>query len=113
MAPRKAGLAFTLGAMGSQKHNFYNDVYKRTEYADIAIEVQNLWLQRQREAAIACIPDEMVLKTNLLGTAEMIRERIRLYQKVGVTTLRVDPAGNNVSDRISTLAQLVSTIHET
>jgi hypothetical protein len=27
IAPRKPGLAFTLGAMGSRQHNFYNDVY--------------------------------------------------------------------------------------
>src|SRR6266567_4627399 len=27
IAPRKPGLAFTLGAMGSRQHNFYNDVF--------------------------------------------------------------------------------------
>src|SRR5437660_10848943 len=27
--PRKPGLAFTLGAMGSREHNFYNDTYRR------------------------------------------------------------------------------------
>ena len=34
IAPRKAGLAFTLGAMGSRQHNFYNDVYRRAGYED-------------------------------------------------------------------------------
>ncbi len=33
IAPRKPGLAFTLGAMGSRQHNFYNDVYQRAGYA--------------------------------------------------------------------------------
>ena len=32
--PRKPGLAFTLGAMGSRQHNFYNDAYRRAGYAD-------------------------------------------------------------------------------
>ena len=34
IAPRKPGLAFTLGAMGSRQHNFYNEVYQRAGYAD-------------------------------------------------------------------------------
>src|ERR1700682_2671827 len=36
IAPRKPGLAFTLGAMGSRQHNFYNEVYQRAGYADVA-----------------------------------------------------------------------------
>jgi hypothetical protein len=34
IAPRKPGLAFTLGAMGSRQHNVYNDVYRRAGYAE-------------------------------------------------------------------------------
>ncbi len=65
---RKPGLAFTLGAMGSRQHNFYNEVYLRAGYAEMALQVQDLWLRRQREAAIALIPDDLVLKTNLIDT---------------------------------------------
>src|SRR5436309_14738296 len=61
IAPRKPGLAFTLGAMGSRQHNFYNEVYQRAGYAEIALQVQELWLKRQRETAIASIPDDLVL----------------------------------------------------
>lgn len=104
--PRKPGLAFTLGAMGSREHNFYNETYRRMGYADTALEVQNLWLNRQREAAIARVPDELVLKTNLLGTADMIRERLRIYQSAGVTTLRVEPDGETLDERLATLARL-------
>jgi hypothetical protein len=74
IARRKPGLAFTLGAMGSRQHNFYNEVYQRAGYAEMALQVQDLWLRRQREAAIALIPDDLVLKTNLIGTKEMVRE---------------------------------------
>src|SRR5574340_1615348 len=62
IAPRKPGLTFTLGAMGSRQHNCYNEVYQRAGYADVAIEVQDLWFKKQREAAVARIPDELVLK---------------------------------------------------
>lgn len=112
IAPRKSGLAFTLGAMGSRQHNFYNEVYQRSGYADIALRVQDLWLNRQREAAITLIPDELVLKTNLLGTREMVRERLGVYQNAGVTTLRVSPDGETLDERLNTLMELVALVNE-
>src|SRR5258707_10031505 len=60
IAPRKPGLAFTLGAMASRQHNFYNEVFQRSGYADVALEVQDLWFKKQREAAVARIPAELV-----------------------------------------------------
>ncbi len=110
IAPRKPGLAFTLGAMGSRQHNFYNDVYQRAGYADIALEVQDLWLKKQREAAAARIPDELVLKTNLIGTEEMVRERLRAYQQAGVNTLQVNPDGETLDERLANLARLIELV---
>ena len=112
IAPRKPGLAFTLGAMGSRQHNFYNDVYRRAGYADTALEVQDLWFQKQREAAAARIPDELVLKTNLIGTQEMVRERLRAHRHAGVNTLQVNPDGQTLDERLATLAQLVELVNE-
>lgn len=112
IAPRKPGLAFTLGAMGSRKHNFYNEVYQRAGYAEVALQLQDLWLKRQREAAVALIPDELVLKTNLIGTKEMVRERLRTHQRAGVTTLRVSPEGQSLNERLSILGELVDLVNE-
>ena len=112
IASRKPGLAFTLGAMGSRQHNFYNDVYQRAGYADVALEVQDLWLKKQREAAVARIPDELVLKTNLIGTEEMVRERLRIYRHAGVNTLQVNPAGRTLDEQLATLARLVELVEE-
>ncbi|HLZ62113.1 MAG TPA: LLM class F420-dependent oxidoreductase [Ktedonosporobacter sp.] len=112
IAPRKPGLAFTLGAMGSRKHNFYNEVYQRAGYAEVALQVQDLWLKRQRDAATALIPDELVLKTNLIGTKEMVRERLRIYQQAGVTTLGVSPEGSTLDERLSILGQLLDLVNE-
>ena len=106
IAPRKPGLAFTLGAMGSRQHNFYNDAYRRAGYADVAEDVQRLWLDNRREEAAARVPDELVMKTNLLGTDAMIRARLRVYRDAGVDTLRVEPAGATVAARIETLGRL-------
>jgi len=112
IAPRKPGLAFTLGAMGSRQHNFYNDVYQRAGYADIALEVQDLWFKKQREAAAARIPDELVLKTNLIGTEDMVRQRLRAHRQAGVNTLQVNPDGKTLDERLATLARLVEFVKE-
>ncbi len=112
IAPRKPGLAFTLGAMVSRQHNFYNEVFQRSGYADVALEVQDLWFKKQREAAVARIPDELVLKTNLIGTEEMVRERLRAHRHAGVNTLQVLPDGETLDERLATLARLVELVKE-
>ena len=108
--PRKPGLAFSLGAMGSLQHNFYNDAFKRAGYADTATEVQRLWLDGKRDEATARVPDEMALKANLLGTEAMVRERLRVYRASGLTTLRVDPAGATLEARLATLGRLMELV---
>jgi len=107
LARRKPGLAFTLGAMGSRQHNFYNDAFRRAGYEDVAKDVQRLWLDGRREEATARVPDEMVIKTNLLGTDEMVKERIRAYRDAGVTTLRVEPDAQKLDERVATLGRLM------
>lgn len=108
--PRKPGLAFTLGAMGSRQHNFYNDAFKRAGYTDVALEVQRLWLDGHREEAAGRVPDELVLKTNLLGTEAMVRRRLEAYRDAGVTTLRVEPAGDTLDARLDTLGRLLGLV---
>jgi F420-dependent oxidoreductase-like protein len=108
--PRKPGLAFTLGAMGSRQHNFYNDAFKRAGYEDVAVEVQRLWLDNRRDEAAARVPDELVLKTNLLGTEAMVRRRLEAYRQAGITTLRVEPAGDTLDARLATLARLLDLV---
>jgi len=113
IAARKPGLAFTLGAMGSRRHNFYNDAFKRAGYVDAATEVQRLWLDGKREEAAARVPDKLALQANLLGTDEMVRGRIAAYRAAGITTLRVDPGGATVEVRLTTLGRLMQLVNET
>ena len=112
VSERKPGLAFTLGAMGSARHNFYNDAFRRAGYEDVAAEVQRLWLAGKREDAAARVPDEMALKTNLLGTEAMVRARIAAYRAAGVTTLRIEPAGRSLDERLATLARVIALARE-
>jgi alkanesulfonate monooxygenase SsuD/methylene tetrahydromethanopterin reductase-like flavin-dependent oxidoreductase (luciferase family) len=110
IARRKPGLAFTLGAMGSRRHNFYNEAFRRAGYADAAEEVQRLWLEGRRDDAAARVPDDIVLKTNLLGTEEMVRRRIQAYRGAGITSLRVEPDGATLDERVQTLARVVDLV---
>src|SRR2546422_7178074 len=110
VAARKPGLAFTLGAMGSRQHNFYNDAFKRAGYADTATEVQRLWLDGKRDEAAARGPAEIALKVNLLGTDTMVRERLRVYRASGLSTLRVEPAGTTLDTRLATLGRLMELV---
>jgi F420-dependent oxidoreductase-like protein len=110
IARRKPGLAFSLGAMGSRQHNFYNDAYRRAGFEHAAAEVQRLWLDGRREEAAARVPDELVLKTSLLGTDAMVRQRIRVYRDAGITTLRVEPDGATLDERIRALGRLMDLV---
>ncbi|MBW2279146.1 MAG: LLM class F420-dependent oxidoreductase [Deltaproteobacteria bacterium] len=112
IAARKPGVAFSLGAMGSGKTNFYNDAYKRGGYADAATEVQRLWLDGKREQAAERVPDDMVLQTNLLGSEDMVRERIRKYRDCGATTLRLAPGGRDSTARLDTLGRAIALVRQ-
>ncbi len=109
---RRAAMAFTLGAMGSAATNFYNDAFCRAGFEDDCKAVQQLWLERRREEAAARVPDALLRGTSLFGTEAMVRDRIRLYRDAGITTLRVDPQGATVSERLDTLGRLVELARE-
>lgn len=93
------GYAFTIGAMGSPGTNFYNNAFERQGFGDDIREVQRLWLAGDRDAARARVPTEIGLGTNLIGTDDLILERLRLYRNAGITTLRAslntDQPGRN------------------
>jgi F420-dependent oxidoreductase-like protein len=110
IAARRPGFAFQMGAMGSRQHNFYTESYARQGYEELARAVQHLWLEGRREEAAALIPAEFVLQANLLGTDEMVKQRIRVYRDAGVTTLRVQPQGVTITERLQTLGQFMDLV---
>ena len=101
------GRAFTIGAMGSKDTNFYYEAYRRGGWKEAADKVQHLWLSGDRSGAAAAVPAEMILRTNLFGTEEAIRERLREYEAVGVTTLKVQTKAKNLEDRLDILSRLM------
>ena len=110
IARNKPGAAFTLGAMGSAKTNFYNKAYVRAGWGEVAAKVQALWVAGDKVAATAAVPDEFVLATSVLGTEVMVRDRLRAYADVGINTLRLSPSGRTLDDQIANLEHTVQLI---
>ena len=109
----RPGMAFTLGGMGSATTNFYNAAYSRAGYGDIAAEVQRLWVEGDKAAAAAAVPDELVLSAYLIGDEGMVRDRLRAYAAAGVDCLRLAPQGRTSVDQIEHLEMAVDLISST
>ncbi|MDT7797635.1 MAG: hypothetical protein QOI78_1068 [Actinomycetota bacterium] len=107
---RKKELAFSLGGMGSATTNFYNNAYSRQGWADVAAEVRERWQAGDRDGATALVTDEMVLGTTLIGTEEMVRERLRVWRDTGINTVRLYPAGETLEARLTTLGRALELV---
>jgi F420-dependent oxidoreductase-like protein len=107
VASRRASLAFQMGGMGSPDTNFYNQAFRRVGFEGPAADIQRLWNEGKRDEAVARVPDEMVFKTSLIGTEDMVRERLRAYRAAGVTTLQVQPFGRTRDEKLETIARII------
>jgi len=109
------GYAFTFGAMGSATTNFYNNAFERQGYGDDVRAVQRLWLAGDKDGARRRVPTAIGLGTNLIGTSDMIRERLRLYRDAGIGTLRINlasPTGDDLDRRLDDLGRLLELVRE-
>ena len=106
------GYGFTFGAMGSVKNNFYKNAYARQGYGEAVDYVQRLWKEGRREEARDLVPVDIALKSNLIGTPEMIKERLKLYKDAGITTLKVSLPGDSIDEKISALGKLMDLMKE-
>ncbi|WP_410646643.1 LLM class F420-dependent oxidoreductase [Amycolatopsis sp. cmx-4-54] len=84
--------ALYIGGMGSREKNFYNQLACRMGFEREAADVQQKYLGRDYEGAMAAVPLEFIDATSLLGPKERIAERMQAFAGSGVTTLTVAPA---------------------
>ncbi|MGW1887355.1 LLM class flavin-dependent oxidoreductase [Streptomyces sp. NPDC001970] len=110
VAGRKKELAFSLGGMGSASTNFYNNAYSRQGWTDVAAEVRERWQAGDRDGAAELVTDEMVLGTTLIGTEDMVRDRLRVWRDAGVDTVRFYPAGETLDARLTTLGRALDLV---
>jgi len=106
------GYAFTFGAMGSATTNFYNNAFARQGFGDDVEAVQRLWRSGETAAARNRVPTEIGLRTNLIGTDDTVRERLRLYRDAGVTSLRVSIVGETLDRRLDDLGRLIDLVRD-
>lgn len=107
-----AGYAFTIGAMGSAKTNFYNRAFGKQGFTDQVAEVERLWRAGDKVAAGAAVPIEIGIGTNLLGTEADIRGRLRLLRDCGINSVRVNPSGEDHHERLDCLGRLLDLVAE-
>jgi len=103
------GYAFTIGAMGVNGRNFYNDAFTRLGYGPHVAVVAELWQSGRRDEARAAVPIELGHLTNLVGTTEGITERVHKYRAAGITTLLAKLEGE-YSDQLATLKRLLDVV---
>ncbi len=104
------GYAFTFGAMGSLRNNFYKNAFARQGFKEDVDEVQRLWMARERDKARDRVPVELAMKANLIGTPAMIAERLQVYRDAGTTTLRLGLAGADVAEKLVTLEAVMDLV---
>jgi F420-dependent oxidoreductase-like protein len=102
-AAAKAITALYVGGMGTKSKNFYNTVLRRYGYPDVAETIQELYLAGRKDEAAAAVPDELIDRTNLIGSPEYVRDRIAVLREAGITHLHVTPVG---ADQVKLMAQV-------
>lgn len=107
---RKGELAFSLGGMGSVNTNFYNRAYSRQGWTTVAAEIKERWGVGDRDGAAALVTNEMVLATTLIGTEDMVRDRLAVWRDAGVNTVRLYPAGDTLAAKLDTLGRAIELV---
>src|SRR4029077_144034 len=106
----KAGLLLYLGGMGSKKTNFNADLTRRFGFAEVADEVQSLYLEGKREEAYAAIPDELVDATAMIGTEDEVADRVKRFADAGVDRMIVSPMHGNPDENVRCLEKLAGMV---
>ncbi|MFZ4812457.1 MAG: LLM class F420-dependent oxidoreductase [Ilumatobacteraceae bacterium] len=82
-------LALYAGGMGARGANFHFEVFARMGYEDVALRVQDLYLQGKKQEAAAAIPLAMVEDVALVGPPAKIRAELERWKETCITTFLV------------------------
>ena len=89
LMPIKQFLALYIGGMGAKKHNFHTALMARMGYAAEAKQIQALYLEGKKDAAVAAVPSAFADEISLVGPVERIRDRLDAWRETPVTALLV------------------------
>jgi F420-dependent oxidoreductase-like protein len=85
----KPYLALYIGGMGSKQRNFHKDVFARMGYEAETEQIQQAYLDGEKDKAAALVPDRLVEDITLVGPPERVREDVRRWEDAGVSMLLV------------------------
>jgi len=102
----RPGRALYIGGMGARSRNFYNDLACRFGYPDAARKIQDLYLAGKKKEAEAAVPEDLLVKTSLIGPEGHVRDRLSALAESGVTTLTVRPVASGHAGRLRLVERL-------
>lgn len=86
----KPNIALYVGGMGHESKNFHKEMMIRRGYGDAAERIQELYLAKRKNEAIAAVPDEFVDQGALIGDRARIQEGFRDWEDSGITGLTIN-----------------------
>ena len=81
-------------------------------YEEAAVEIQDKYLARDYDGAMAAVPFEFIDRTSLIGPPERVRDRLAAYADAGVTTLTVATYAGDLDERIATLRTMAEVLEQ-
>jgi F420-dependent oxidoreductase-like protein len=102
----RPGRALYIGGMGARGRNFYNDLASRFGYPEAAKQIQDLYLAGHKKAAEAAVPEDLLVKTSLIGSQGHVRDRLSALAAAGVTTITVRPMAADHAGRVRLVERL-------
>ncbi len=77
-------LGLYIGGMGSREKNYYNRLFRSYGFEAEAQRIQDLYLAKRRDEALAAVTDEMVDLVSIIGPLEECRRRLDALARSGL-----------------------------
>ena len=93
-------LSLYIGGMGSREKNYYNRLFRSYGYEKEAEKIQELYLAKRRDEALAAISDERVELVSIIGPAAECRRRLEDLARSGLDEIALSisvPGGDEAA----------------
>ena len=104
LAALKPMIALYVGGMGAKQMNFHKDNMVNRGFGDAANRIQELFLAKRKDEAVAAVPDEFVDQGALIGPPERIRERWKLWADCGLSHIKILNANDEAMELMARIA---------
>jgi len=104
LARMKPHVALYVGGMGHRDKNFHKEMMIRRGFGDAAQRIQELFLAKRKDEAVAAVPDEFCDEMALVGPGARIRERYRAWADSGITGLTISTEQTEAMELMASLA---------